>query len=211
MKPLKIAQVNFLTHKLIIFSWILSSICCLPQLFVWELAHHPNNTNYIQCISLKLDTTERKIAYNIFFSSTSYMLPLIVMCFCYVKIFYAIATHTKSDNRTGNQMYRNSCGGGGTLSPASSTASLHLNAHKLNLLDENEESLVNKSIIVNNKIKNDKNKKKTWTRDSRYSSYLNRDTNLTSIDCAGNDLLKSYFFSKYFSSKRLSILNLFFK
>jgi hypothetical protein len=77
---------------------------------VFEVLTHPKIPDFKQCVTFgKLRTLQSKLIYNSYHFVGCYGLPLLIMIFCYVKIFTTIALHTKSSSicrGSGNELHR---------------------------------------------------------------------------------------------------------
>ena len=96
-------KVYTLNKILLTFSWLMSFISSLPQVFVFELLAHPLDPSFKQCVTFgKLNTQFKKLIYSLYNFIGCYGAPLLIMCYCYFKIFSTIAIHTK-ENRQNQQ------------------------------------------------------------------------------------------------------------
>ncbi|CAF0817081.1 unnamed protein product [Brachionus calyciflorus] len=105
VKPLELEKVYTLNKILLTLSWLMSFLSSLPQVFVFELLAHPLDPTFKQCVTFgKLNTKMKKLIYSLYHFIGCYGAPLLIMCFCYFKIFSTIATHTKTnrENRDSN-------------------------------------------------------------------------------------------------------------
>lgn len=69
---------------------------------MFEILEHPRDRTFRQCVTFgKLDTRMKKLLYNLYNFLTCYGMPLLIMIFCYLKIFLTIAHHTNK-NKTSN-------------------------------------------------------------------------------------------------------------
>ena len=108
VKPLELEKVYTLNKILLSLSWIMSFLSSLPQVFVFELLSHPQDPTFRQCVTFgKLNTQFKKLIYSLYHFIGCYGAPLLIMCFCYFKIFSTIATHTKTNRYNVNGHYSN--------------------------------------------------------------------------------------------------------
>jgi hypothetical protein len=71
--------------------WIFSFLSSLPQLFVYEVLEHPKDKTFKQCATFaKLNSFWLKLVYGLYNLMSLYGFPLIIMIFCYFKIFLII-------------------------------------------------------------------------------------------------------------------------
>lgn len=108
VKPLELEKVYTLNKILLTVSWMMSFLSSLPQVFLFELLSHPQDPTFRQCVTFgKLNTQFKKLIYSLYHFTGCYGAPLLIMCFCYFKIFSTIATHTKTNRYNVNGHYSN--------------------------------------------------------------------------------------------------------
>ncbi|RNA02162.1 Gonadotropin-releasing hormone II receptor [Brachionus plicatilis] len=105
--PLKIENHKLRTKAMIYLSWILSVVCAIPQIFVFSLKIHPVHRWYTQCMDFKFQLTDDspsflKIAfvlYQIFVSTITFFLPLLVILITYGYILMEIIGKLKKNKK----------------------------------------------------------------------------------------------------------------
>ena len=103
-KPMEFDFAYRLCKILLAFSWIMSVISSIPQVFVFEVLTHPKDPTFKQCVTFgKLNTVHSKLAYNLYHFMGCYGTPLLIMMFCYAKILATIASnHEKATDSNSN-------------------------------------------------------------------------------------------------------------
>lgn len=100
VKPLEMERVYRLNKLLIASSWLVSFASSLPQVYVFEILNHPLDPTFQQCVTFgKLNTASKKIVYNMYHFVGCYGLPLLIMIYCYAKIFSTITTHSEAKHK----------------------------------------------------------------------------------------------------------------
>lgn len=100
VKPLELERVYRLNKLLIASSWLVSFASSLPQVYVFEILNHPLDPTFQQCVTFgKLNTASKKIVYNMYHFVGCYGLPLLIMIYCYAKIFSTITTHSEAKHK----------------------------------------------------------------------------------------------------------------
>lgn len=126
MRPLEVEKVYRLNKVLITLSWVLSFISSIPQVsdanlhgvvshasehssfnncfdffskvIVFEVLSHPRDETFKQCVTFgKFVSHELKLIYNLYHFVGCYGAPLVIMIYCYAKIFLTIKWHSKSN------------------------------------------------------------------------------------------------------------------
>lgn len=103
--PLKIDNHKLRTNRMIYLSWFLSFVCAIPQIFVFSLKTHPVHRWYTQCMDFKFQLNSDsqpflKIAfviYQIFVSTITFFLPLLVILVTYACILLEIIGKLKKN------------------------------------------------------------------------------------------------------------------
>ncbi|KAL6437056.1 hypothetical protein ACFW04_004986 [Cataglyphis niger] len=96
MRPLQILDVYRRGKIMLMFAWIGSVLCSLPQMLVFHLETHPNYTCYTQCITFNFFPSHmHEISYNLFGMLIMYWFPLIVIFYTYSSIFMEICRRSK--------------------------------------------------------------------------------------------------------------------
>jgi hypothetical protein len=82
------------------------------KVYVFEILQHPQDPTFEQCVTFgKLNTRTKKIIYNLYHFIGCYGLPLLIMIYCYAKIFSTITTHSKNKQKY-HELMRNGNGNG---------------------------------------------------------------------------------------------------
>ncbi|KAG5333014.1 GNRR2 protein, partial [Acromyrmex heyeri] len=106
MRPLQILDVHRRGKILLMFAWIGSVLCSMPQMLVFHLETHPNHTCYTQCITFNIfPSYVHEVFYNLFSMVVMYWCPLIVIFYTYTSIFMEICRRSREKNR----IRRSSC------------------------------------------------------------------------------------------------------
>ena len=81
----------------------MAAVCSVPQSIVFSLETHPIIHTYRQCINtITLTNKNQELAYFLYFLTLSWLLPLVVMVFCYVSIVIKICRrHSYSHSDSG--------------------------------------------------------------------------------------------------------------
>merc|ERR1719445_434987 len=89
------------TRWLLLIAWVLALLFSAPQSFLFVLAQHPIVRDYHQCmnrLTLPGYTPSGKtweLTYFLYFFALSWVLPVLVMTFCYSSIIITIARRSK--------------------------------------------------------------------------------------------------------------------
>ena len=84
------------TRLLLLLGWSLAALCSVPQSVVFSLETHPVISSYRQCINtVALPDQDHELLYFLYFFILSWVLPIIVMLFCYISIVITICRRTK--------------------------------------------------------------------------------------------------------------------
>ncbi|CAF0879820.1 unnamed protein product [Brachionus calyciflorus] len=108
--PLKIENSEKRTRFLIKLSWILSIVCAIPQVFVFSLKTHPKHKWYTQCLDFNFELNQNShpfykitfLIYQIFVSTITFFLPLIVIVITYGCILTEIIGKLKKNKKKDN-------------------------------------------------------------------------------------------------------------
>eukprot|EP00094_Tigriopus_californicus_P005556 TCALIF_05353-PA protein Name:"Similar to Gonadotropin-releasing hormone II receptor (Clarias gariepinus)" AED:0.13 eAED:0.15 QI:0/0.5/0.2/1/1/1/5/0/486 len=76
-------------HIMLMAAWAISALCSLPQAFIWNTEPAPNTPNMEQCVTFGSDTMV-VTGFTLFFLTTVYFIPLIIMVFTYSRILSTI-------------------------------------------------------------------------------------------------------------------------
>ncbi|KAG8229436.1 hypothetical protein J437_LFUL000958 [Ladona fulva] len=75
-------------RRMLAVAWLMSAFCSAPQSFIFHVETHPNYTDYKQCVTFhSFPNRELEVAYSMFGNIVMYIIPLIVISFCYASIF----------------------------------------------------------------------------------------------------------------------------
>lgn len=105
LHPLKIDNYKHRTNRMIYSSWILSFVCAIPQILVFSLKTHPVHRWYTQCMDFKFQLTNEShpflriafVFYQIFVSTITFFLPLLVILITYGCILMEIIGKLKKN------------------------------------------------------------------------------------------------------------------
>ena len=68
-------------------------------MFVYEVLQHPLDSTFKQCVTFnRLNTITLKLLYGLYNLMGLYGIPLLIMVFCYTRIFLNIAFHASESN-----------------------------------------------------------------------------------------------------------------
>ncbi|XP_073998908.1 adipokinetic hormone receptor [Rhodnius prolixus] len=99
VKPLSIKDTYCRGKGIVALAWVISGICSLPQVVVFREQEHYTFTGYKQCCTFNaFPTSSHEIAYSMYNMAMMYMLPLVVIIFCYGSIFIEIYRRTSAQN-----------------------------------------------------------------------------------------------------------------
>lgn len=97
IKPMKIAGIDRRGRTMLILAWCCSMIFSVPQSFIFHVEHHPNITDYVQCVSFNSFANEMQdLIYSILGGSLMYALPLCIIIFCYASIYVELYRRSKT-------------------------------------------------------------------------------------------------------------------
>ena len=89
--PISHRVASHRTRLLLGVAWALAALCSIPQSLVFSLQTHPVVQSYKQCLNTITFTNKKlELAYFLYFFSLSWLLPILVMTFCYVSIIVTI-------------------------------------------------------------------------------------------------------------------------
>nr|XP_023017132.1 gonadotropin-releasing hormone II receptor [Leptinotarsa decemlineata] len=82
---------------MILIAWIAACLCSIPQMIIFHVENHPNITDYIQCVTYNVfPTPTHEMLYTVTGMILMYVLPLIVIIFCYGSILLEIFRRTRN-------------------------------------------------------------------------------------------------------------------
>ncbi|XP_014469329.1 PREDICTED: gonadotropin-releasing hormone II receptor isoform X2 [Dinoponera quadriceps] len=98
MRPLQILDVHRRGKITLIFAWVGSVLCSLPQMLVFHVEAHPKHTCFIQCITFNTFPSHmHELSYSLFVMTAMFWFPLIVIFYTYTSIFVEICRRSKED------------------------------------------------------------------------------------------------------------------
>ncbi|XP_023331687.1 gonadotropin-releasing hormone II receptor [Eurytemora carolleeae] len=93
VRPISNRLKTKLIKNLLIASYIMAPLCALPQIFRFSKKPHPSLNDYYQCTTIgNYETEEMDLAYFMYFFTMSWLLPLTVMVYCYIRIIMTVWT-----------------------------------------------------------------------------------------------------------------------
>uniref|UniRef100_A0A224XMI5 Putative adipokinetic hormone receptor n=1 Tax=Panstrongylus lignarius TaxID=156445 RepID=A0A224XMI5_9HEMI len=99
VKPLSITDTFCRGKGIIALAWVFSGICSLPQVFVFRVQQHHQFRGYKQCCTFNaFPSPSHEMAYGIFNMLMMYVLPLVVISFCYGSIVIEICRRASAQN-----------------------------------------------------------------------------------------------------------------
>lgn len=97
IKPMKIAGIDRRGRTMLMIAWCCSLIFSVPQSFIFHVEHHPNITEYVQCVAFNSFPDEfYHMIYMILAGSLMYGLPLLIILFCYASIYVELFHRSKT-------------------------------------------------------------------------------------------------------------------
>ena len=89
--PISHRSSSHRTKMLLFIAWFMAGICSIPQSILFSLESHPIIHSYRQCINtITFTNKDQELAYFLYFFTLSWLLPIIVMLFCYISIIITI-------------------------------------------------------------------------------------------------------------------------
>ncbi|XP_046398652.1 adipokinetic hormone/corazonin-related peptide receptor variant I-like isoform X2 [Ischnura elegans] len=109
-RPLNsVGKADQMGRKMLIVAWVMSAVCSAPQAIVFHVEVHPDFEDFTQCVTFhSFPSRELELTYSICGSAGFYIIPLIVISFCYTSIFNELSK--KSAETEQHQMRRSSSG-----------------------------------------------------------------------------------------------------
>lgn len=94
---MKIADIDRRGRTMLMIAWCCSMVFSVPQSFIFHVEHHPNVTDYVQCVTFNSFSNElyHKM-YSILGGSLMYVLPLLIIIFCYASIYVELYRRSKT-------------------------------------------------------------------------------------------------------------------
>ncbi|KAH9412481.1 hypothetical protein DERP_006442 [Dermatophagoides pteronyssinus] len=103
--PMKVNDAHRRSKIMLTFAWLISIVCSVPQTIVFHTESHPQYPDFVQCVSYNSLTERQEILYSTFGIAALYLIPLIIIIFCYVRIIWEIykrSIQLSKDNRNNN-------------------------------------------------------------------------------------------------------------
>ena len=101
--------------KGILFSWILSAIFAMPQLYVWNLGWSPVLKVQVCIASFSfginndtVDVKKREIAYILYFAISQFVIPFCILVYLYVRIFMTVSESVRTKKSSAKNTHENS-------------------------------------------------------------------------------------------------------
>ncbi|ODM93483.1 Gonadotropin-releasing hormone II receptor [Orchesella cincta] len=89
--PFGTSDANRRAKIMLVFAWFASAVFSVPQVFIFHVETHPEFPWFEQCVTFNFFPGPGvELAYNFFGFFFLYVLPLIVIIFCYFRILYEI-------------------------------------------------------------------------------------------------------------------------
>ncbi|XP_078589986.1 gonadotropin-releasing hormone receptor-like [Branchiostoma floridae x Branchiostoma japonicum] len=104
--PLKKGQAPERARSMVIVSWALSLIFCIPQAVIFHVEVHQYVPSFHQCVTYNFYSAEwQEDLYNMLVFVVMYPAPMVIMVACYVCIFVSLFRHWRGTNNleTGNK------------------------------------------------------------------------------------------------------------
>ncbi|XP_046679197.1 adipokinetic hormone/corazonin-related peptide receptor variant I-like [Homalodisca vitripennis] len=103
LHPLKVSDARRRGKVMLAVAWAISFMCSVPQSIVFHVSPHPDNPDFLQCVSFNYFTSNmNEKAYILFGVLAMYFIPLIIIICAYSCILYEILNKTK-ENRDAMQ------------------------------------------------------------------------------------------------------------
>lgn len=95
--PMHIGGIDRRSRLMLAAAYICSCVCSVPQALIFHVETHPNVTDYEQCVTFHVFENEYHIVmYSMFGLVMMYVLPLIIIIFCYVSICAELYRRSRS-------------------------------------------------------------------------------------------------------------------
>lgn len=96
LKPMKLSAAQKRGKVILLTAWMLSALCSIPQMIFFHVEKHPNVTSYEQCITENsFPSLAHERTYSFFGMVTMYIVPLIIIIYCYSSILNEICKKSK--------------------------------------------------------------------------------------------------------------------
>ena len=98
VKPFKLRMSIKICKYLILISWLFSLFVALPIAFFTKLTHHSQETlDRPDCIELWPDNmSNTSEIYNISLLMIQYLIPLVILTYCYIRIYFVLMRNKSS-------------------------------------------------------------------------------------------------------------------
>nr|ARV86499.1 adipokinetic hormone receptor [Pyrrhocoris apterus] len=108
LKPMKLSAAKKRGKCIISCAWASSTICSIPQMYIFHLETHPNITYYEQCVTINTFSSQlHEFTYSFFGMISMYILPLIIITYCYGSILSEICKKSKDHLVSSEKLRRN--------------------------------------------------------------------------------------------------------
>uniref|UniRef100_A0A1B6LW18 G-protein coupled receptors family 1 profile domain-containing protein n=1 Tax=Graphocephala atropunctata TaxID=36148 RepID=A0A1B6LW18_9HEMI len=108
LKPMNLSDVDRRGKLMLSCAWMGSVLCSSPQVWVFHVENHPNNTWYEQCVHFNsFSSSSHELAYFFFGMIMMYGLPFFVIIFSYASI---LAEIYRRSQEPGDKFRRSSLG-----------------------------------------------------------------------------------------------------
>ncbi|KAH7643064.1 gonadotropin-releasing hormone receptor-like [Dermatophagoides farinae] len=88
--PMKVNDAQRRSKIMLTFAWLTSIACSVPQTIVFHTESHPQYPDFVQCVSYNSLTERQEILYSTFGIAALYLIPLVIIIFCYARIIWEI-------------------------------------------------------------------------------------------------------------------------
>uniref|UniRef100_H3B2P1 Gonadotropin-releasing hormone receptor n=2 Tax=Latimeria chalumnae TaxID=7897 RepID=H3B2P1_LATCH len=96
LNPLGIADANKKNKIMLCMAWVLSVLLAIPQFFVFHMVSRSQPVYFIQCATVgSFQEHWQETLYNMFTFTCLFLLPLLIMVFCYSRILLEISRKMK--------------------------------------------------------------------------------------------------------------------
>ncbi|XP_034535410.1 putative gonadotropin-releasing hormone II receptor [Notolabrus celidotus] len=106
LDPLAINKARTRNRVMLTVAWSMSVLLSVPQLFLFHNVTIVHPEDFTQCTTRGSFVTHwHETAYNMFTFSCLFLLPLVIMCTCYTRIFCEISKRLGKDNLPSNEVH----------------------------------------------------------------------------------------------------------
>lgn len=104
--PMHLAGIDRRSRVMLAVAYVFSMLCSVPQALIFHVETHPKVTYYEQCVTFHVFENENHIlTYSMAGLVMMYVLPLVVIVFCYVSIYKELYRRSRTMEMGGE------CGG----------------------------------------------------------------------------------------------------